>query len=115
MCRSPRSPWINCRMVLALVSMMDSITSLPASFQHRDHNRIFVNIEPDILDTVHRRVFLSVGVWLTSEATSKGRPSIMRGNPALLAGFPSAGEKSALGLFHGASFPQRWRPRFALP
>src|SRR2546422_2296217 len=28
------------------------------------------------------------------------------GNPALGAGFPSAGEKSAVGLFHGASFPR---------
>src|ERR1700730_546594 len=29
---SPRSPWINCRMVIAFVSMMDSITSFPAEF-----------------------------------------------------------------------------------
>src|ERR1019366_5334072 len=31
-CKSPRTPWINCRMVLALVSMMDSITSFPSPF-----------------------------------------------------------------------------------
>src|SRR6516162_2726393 len=31
-CKSPRSPWIHCRMVLALVSMIDSITSLPSPF-----------------------------------------------------------------------------------
>src|SRR6266536_1733267 len=28
-CNSPRRPWINCRMLLALVSTIDSITSLP--------------------------------------------------------------------------------------
>src|SRR5579864_4711486 len=28
-CSSPRRPWINCSMLLALVSTMDSITSLP--------------------------------------------------------------------------------------
>src|ERR1700693_994168 len=28
-CNSPRRPWINCRMLLALVSIIDSITSLP--------------------------------------------------------------------------------------
>src|SRR6516165_8462203 len=30
--RFPRSPWINCRMVAALVSRMDSITTLLAEF-----------------------------------------------------------------------------------
>src|SRR6267378_3878457 len=28
-CNSPRRPWINCRMLLALVSTIDSITSFP--------------------------------------------------------------------------------------
>src|SRR5271165_4685188 len=28
-CNSPRSPWMNCRMLLALVSTIDSITNLP--------------------------------------------------------------------------------------
>src|SRR5215468_1444561 len=32
-CTSPRRPWINCRMLLALVSTMDSITSLPLPFK----------------------------------------------------------------------------------
>src|SRR5467141_3735746 len=32
-CTSPPSPWINCRMVLALVSMTHSITTLPAEFR----------------------------------------------------------------------------------
>src|ERR1039458_6071734 len=31
-CKSPRSPWINCRMVLVLVSTIDSITSFPSPF-----------------------------------------------------------------------------------
>jgi phospholipase C len=31
-CKSPRSPWINCRMVIVFVSMMDSMISLPAEF-----------------------------------------------------------------------------------
>src|SRR5215472_12211437 len=31
-CKSPRSPSINCRIMLALVSMTHSITTLPASF-----------------------------------------------------------------------------------
>jgi hypothetical protein len=29
---TPRKPWRNCRMLLALVSMTDSITSFPPSF-----------------------------------------------------------------------------------
>jgi hypothetical protein len=29
-------------------------------------------------------------------------------NPALFAGFPSAGEKSGVGLFHGAAFSPRF-------
>jgi hypothetical protein len=28
-CKYPRSPWINCKMVIAFVSMMDSITIFP--------------------------------------------------------------------------------------
>src|SRR5260370_32649859 len=32
-CTSPPSPWINCRRVLALVSMTHSITTLPAEFR----------------------------------------------------------------------------------
>ena len=31
-CRSPRSPSINCRIMLAFVSMTDSITTLPTEF-----------------------------------------------------------------------------------
>src|SRR5260370_34440258 len=31
-CKSPRSPSINCRIMLAFVSMTDSITTLPAKF-----------------------------------------------------------------------------------
>ena len=31
-CKSPLSPWMNCRIVLAFVSMTHSITSLPAEF-----------------------------------------------------------------------------------
>jgi hypothetical protein len=31
-CKSPRTPWIHCRMVIAFVSMMDSITSFPSPF-----------------------------------------------------------------------------------
>src|SRR5450755_3150943 len=32
-CSSPRRPWRNCRMLLALVSITDSITSFPLSFR----------------------------------------------------------------------------------
>jgi len=32
-CKSPRSPLINCRIMLALVSMTHSITTLPATFR----------------------------------------------------------------------------------
>src|SRR6266404_2659512 len=32
-CSSPRRPWINCRMLLALVSTIDSITSFPLPFR----------------------------------------------------------------------------------
>ena len=31
-CKTPLNPWINCRMVLALVSMTHSITALPGKF-----------------------------------------------------------------------------------
>src|SRR5229473_3344078 len=31
-CKSPCTPWIHCRMVLALVSMIDSITTFPSPF-----------------------------------------------------------------------------------
>ena len=38
-----------------------------------------MNIEPDIFDTVQRRVFLSVEFWLIiRNLPQKGRPSIMR-------------------------------------
>src|ERR1700728_2931232 len=32
-CKSPRSPWMNCRMMLALVAMTHSITIFPAAFR----------------------------------------------------------------------------------
>ena len=37
---------------------------------------------------------------------------VKSGNPAFFAGFPSEVEKSAFGLFHGASFPQPLRRAF---
>ena len=43
---------MNCRMLLALVSTMDSITSFPAAIQDGDHNRFLVHVHSDILDVV---------------------------------------------------------------
>src|SRR5262249_48880376 len=48
-CSSPRTPWINCRMLLALVSTIDSITSLPLPLARRSQS-LPCALQADILD-----------------------------------------------------------------
>src|ERR1700737_4996978 len=64
-CSSPRRPWINCRMLLALVSRMVSMTSFPLPIQDGDHNRFLVHVHSDIFDVVtHLSCLLGGRVFL---------------------------------------------------
>src|SRR5579862_4554843 len=54
-CKSPRSPSINCRMMLAFVSTRHSSTILPGRIHDRDGDAFRVDIHADILRVVHRR------------------------------------------------------------
>src|SRR6266851_4885976 len=60
-CTSPPSPWINCRMVLALVSMTHSITTLPAEIQNCHRNAFLVHVQADIFSASHRGCSFLVG------------------------------------------------------
>src|SRR5215510_2754825 len=76
--KSPRSPSMNCRMVLALVSITHSITALPTGIHHCDRNTFLVHVHADIFSAAHMRVFLSCREWAKhSKPTPKGRPFIM--------------------------------------
>src|SRR5215467_4152518 len=53
-CSSPCSPWINCRMLLALVSTIASITIWPLLFSTAINNRFLVHVHSDIFNvTTH--------------------------------------------------------------
>src|SRR5882757_4079075 len=54
-CNSPRRPWINCRMLLALVSTI-AHHQLATAIQHLDHDRFLVHVHADILDLATHKV-----------------------------------------------------------
>src|SRR5664279_4687724 len=71
-CKSPRSPWINCKMVLALVSMIDSITSFPSPFITAMAIASLCTSMPIYLMSI--RVLLSVELCVTLKTYRKGAP-----------------------------------------
>src|SRR6267378_6602465 len=76
-CKSPRSPWINCRRVLALVSMMHSITTLPAKFRTAIEMLSLCTSKPIYLVLVIEGVPFCRDWAKHSNPTPKGRPFIM--------------------------------------
>src|SRR2546427_5645519 len=93
-CRLPRSPWTNWRMVLALVSRMDSITSYARRIQDRDRDRFLVNIQADILRAIHRGCSFLEGLRRTLQTYSK------RGALLYCVGFSECGPGAAWGGPH---------------
>src|SRR6266404_5594807 len=77
-CKSPRSPSINCRIMLAFVSMTHSITIFPASFLTAIETLSLCTSMPIYLVLV-MRVFLSGEVeFSTQNLLQKGHPFILR-------------------------------------
>src|SRR5215469_2021777 len=77
-CKSPRSPSINCRIMLAFVSMTDSITTLPAEFLTAIEILSLCTSMPIYLALVIKGV--PPLEWLSehSNLLRKGRPFILR-------------------------------------
>src|ERR1700692_3394210 len=61
-CKSPRSPLINCRIMLAFVSMTHAITIFPASFLTAIEMLSLCTSMPIYFLSFNMRVLLSVGV-----------------------------------------------------
>src|SRR5215831_15544238 len=91
-CTSPRNPSINCRIMLAFVSMRHSITIFPKAFTTAIEMLSLCTSMPIYLVPVIKGRFLSGGVERSTQTLlQKGRPLYCVGNPeteiGLLANF----------------------------
>src|SRR6266481_2135028 len=72
-CKSPRSPSMNCRMVLALVSMTQSINTLPTEFLTAIEMLSLCTSKPIYL------VLIVIGRSFLSELRNRSRKLLQRG------------------------------------
>src|SRR5215470_6229569 len=80
-CKSPRNPSINCRIMLAFVSMTDSITTLPTEFLTAIEILSLCTSIPIYLVLVIKGVLSGRVEPNTQNPTPKGRPFRLRRDP----------------------------------